>query len=84
MAALEEHEDYIRRRVVEEYATHRQISEELRGLYPGRRGFSIRSIERFCNDKDIHKTSRLSEAAVEEAVVEAVAKVCNPHWYILM
>ena len=77
MAALDDHEDYIRRRVVDEHATHRQISEELRGLYPGRRGYSIRSIERFCHDNAIHKTSRLSEAAVEEAVAEAVAKVCT-------
>ena len=75
--ALDEHEDYIRRRIFFEHATHRQLSEELQSLYPGRRGYSIRSIERFCHDKEIHKTSRLSEAAVEEAVIEAVAKVCT-------
>ena len=75
--ALDEHEDYIRRRVVEERITHRQLSEEFKGLYPGRRGYSIRSIERFCQEKGIHKTCRLSEEDVEEAVIEAVSKVCT-------
>ena len=38
------------------------------------RGIKTRSL---CHDNAIHKTSRLSEAAVEEAVAEAVAKVCT-------
>ena len=35
----------------------------------------IRSIERFCEEKGIHKTSRLSQAEVQHAVAASVAKV---------
>ena len=55
--------------------THGQISEQLCSRYPGIRGFSIRSIERFCQEKGIHKTSRLSQTEIKEAVAAGVAKV---------
>lgn len=74
--ALDDHEDYIRRRVEIDHANHRQLSEDLKATFPGEKGFSIRSIERFCHEKGIHKTSRLSDEAVEQVVSEAVAKVC--------
>ena len=55
--------------------SQRQLSEELKTYFPESKGFSLRSIERFCAEKNIHKTSRLSNNEVEQAVSEAVAKV---------
>ena len=55
--------------------THGKLSKVLSASLPGVRGLSIRSIERFRQEKGIHKTSRLSEVEVKQAVGEAVAKV---------
>ncbi len=46
------------------------------------KGISIRSLQRFCSDKGIHKTAQASTEAVDDAVVEAVAKVMNWVWFI--
>ena len=72
---LSQHEAYIRHRVEVDRITHRQLREELQGRFPGARGCSVRSIECFCKEKGIHKSSRLSEDQVQQAVAEAVAKV---------
>ena len=55
--------------------THGKLSEVLSASLPGVRGLSICSTERFCQEKGIHKTSRLSEVKVMQAVEQAVAKV---------
>ena len=73
--SLDVHEDFIRDKVERDHMTHGKISELLATRFPGVRGFSIRSIERFCEEKGIHKTSRLSQAEVEHAVAAGVAKV---------
>ena len=78
--ALDEFETYIRRRIEDDRASHREVSNELQtlsssGPIQSQRGFSVRSIQRFCHEKGIHKTSRLSAAAVEHVVSKAVAKV---------
>ena len=48
MAALEGLEDYIREEIEKEGMTHSQLSLRLYELYPGVRGLSVRSLERFC------------------------------------
>lgn len=77
--ALDCFEDYIRQRVERDRATHQQVSDELKASasssQDSQRGLSVRSIQRFCEEKGIRKTSRLSSAEVEEVVFEAVAKV---------
>ena len=72
---LSKHEPYIRHRIEVDKITHRQLSEELQNRFPGIRGYSVRSIECFCREKGIHKSSRLSDVQVQEVVAEAVAKV---------
>ena len=37
--------------------------------YSNTRGFSIRTIKRFCADKNIHRTSRLNEDELDEVSV---------------
>ena len=73
--SLDDFEDYIRDKVEQGHLTHREISERLEARFPGVRRFSIRSVERFCQEKGIHKASRLSQAEVEQVVAEGVAKV---------
>ena len=75
MATLEELEDLIREKVETERWTHRRLSAYLQHMYCGQRGFSVRSLERFCSAKGIHKTSRLSAQEVDTAVSDSIAKV---------
>ena len=75
MATLEGLEDFIREKVEKERWTHTQLSIHLQQAYPGQRGFSVRSLERFCGAAGIHKTARLSEHELDKAVADAIAKV---------
>ena len=69
-------EDYIRKRIVEDRATHKVVSEELKLLYPWiSRGLSSRSIRRFCETHDFHATSRLSATQLDMVVQTSVHKV---------
>ncbi len=79
--ALDRFEAFIRRKVEEDHASHAQISEELIATYPGEKGFSERSVRRFCQDKNIHKTSRMSQPEVNRAVAQAVLKVSTVGMY---
>ena len=77
MAALEGLEDYVREKIEKEGMTHFQLSLRLRELYPGVRGLSVRSLERFCACKSIRKPSRPSTQQLDEAVCGAIAQVIN-------
>lgn len=61
--------------VEEEHTSHKQISDELKLLYPGTRGLSVRSIRRFCDRHDIRATSMLSDENLDTVVSSSVAKV---------
>ena len=67
----------ISKRVKEERKSHKQISVELKGLYPGVRGLSIRSVRRFCEKHDIHATSLLTNENLDRVVSSSIAKVQN-------
>ena len=75
MSALDELEDFLRTKIEKERWTHPKLSAYLQGLYPGRRGFGVRSLENFCRAKNIHKTSRLNTSEIDTVVSGAVAKV---------
>ena len=77
MAALEGLKDFIREKLEKERWTHAQLSTYLQQTYPGQRGFSIRSLERFVSENGIHKTSRLSDEDLDGAVDGAIAMVCR-------
>ena len=64
--------------------THKQVSDYLQQLYPGSRGHSVRNLERFCSEADIHRTSRLDQSLVDGYVSEAIQKVClHKVWHCL-
>ena len=81
-------EDFVREKVEKEHWTHSKISEHLQQVYSGLKGFSVQSIERFCREKGIRKTARLSEQELDEAIAELFPRyfaVCRPitsgvHW----
>ena len=75
MSALEDFEDLIREKIEKERWTHKQISGFLKDRCPGQRGFSVRSIDRFCGNKGIHKTSRIDDQSLDAAVSNATAMV---------
>ena len=72
MVKMENFEHFIRQKIVDERWSHGQLKE----YFAGRNRLIVRSIERFCRSKNIHKTSRAGTEIVDEAVSEAVvAKV---------
>ena len=75
MAALNTLEDFIRDRIETDHWTHRQLSDYLQNAYPGERGFSVRSLQRFCGEKDIHQTARVNTDDLHQAVADAIEKV---------
>ena len=66
-SALKDFEDFIRDKIEKERWTHKQVSAFLEENHPGQRGFSVRSVERFCSYIGIHKTSRIDNK-LHEAV----------------
>ena len=77
MAALEGLEDYVREKVEKEGMTHTKLCLRLRELYPGMRGLSVHSTERFCASRNICKTSRPYIQELDEVVCGAIARVIN-------
>ena len=75
MAALEEHEAVVREKIEKERWTHKQVSSFLTERYPGQMGLSIRSLQRFCSSKGIHKTSRIDNQKLDEVVSMATSMV---------
>ena len=73
---LSDLEDLVREKIEVERWTHKKLSLHLNQMYPQQKGFSIRSIQRFCTTKDIHKTSRLNNNNLDEVVQDAVKRVC--------
>ncbi len=74
-SALTQFEDFVTKKVKTEKWTHKQISDCLSARYPGEKGFSVRSVQRFCSNMDIHKTSRISDCDLHEAVATATNMV---------
>ena len=75
MATLDALEDFVRDRIETDHWTHRQLSDYLQNAYPGERGFSVRSVQRFCGEKNIHKTARINTDDLHQAVADAIEKV---------
>ena len=55
------------------------MSVELQRLYPGKRGFSLRSVEFFCKEKEIKKLIDLDDQQLDGVVIHAVLQVYVCH-----
>ena len=75
MEVLEGLEDYIRCKIEREQWTHETLSQHLQQSYPGQKGLSLRSVERFCSAKGISKHPKVTEEELDAAVSDAVSKV---------
>ena len=64
---------------VREGHTHGRISQFLRSRHPRERGFSERSVRRFCDLHGIHYRSGLTEGQLDDVVGRAVH--CVGHSY---
>lgn len=73
---LELEELILKRR--EEGFTYPEISEELCAKFPGERGFSSRSVRRFCEEHGIRRSSYLSQKELSKVVATAVNQVREP------
>ena len=75
-SALDAYEAFIREKVEIEMWTHTQVSEALKKeMHAHSRGFSERSVLRFCQRHGIHKTSRIEDSKLDEAVTRATGMV---------
>ena len=61
---------------VEAGATHSRISRELKIIFPNLKGVSPRSIRRYCEKNDIHRTSRLLASSLDTLLLWSIGKVC--------
>ena len=75
MAALEQFEDFVREKIIVERCSHKQISNKLQQSFPGEKGFSVKSVERFCSNKEISKTCDIEDQDLDEVVRSAVLQV---------
>jgi len=73
--ALEDLEDFVRYKIEVEKMTHPQLRDLLQLEFPGEKGFSLRSIEKFCSLKGIKKTLKIDDQDLDEIVSEAVSYV---------
>ena len=69
-------EDLVREKILKERKSYMMVSHELQQLYPGLRGLSPRSVRRYCQEKAIYPTSRLSDAQLDAVITISVAQVC--------
>lgn len=66
---------FIENLVYRENKTYIQISELLQKRFPNERGFSERSVRRYCKETGISKRSGVDEAELYDIVADTVAKV---------
>ena len=66
---------FIHYKISEEGITYEDLSILLKQLYPNCKGLSVRSLQRFCKQEEIHKTSRITDATLDDVVKESVAQV---------
>ena len=77
MAALEEHELFIRSFLSQREKSLEDLSDALMVAYPEQRGFSVRSIKRFCEDNGIRKRGIVSDERFDDAVKIALSEVLS-------
>ena len=68
-------EVYIKERREVQRWSYCEISKDLRNRYPGERGFSTRSLQRYCSENGISKTSKIGDDELDQVVSEAVSMV---------
>lgn len=68
-------EGFIRERVEKRGLSHKDISLQLKILYPTLRRTSAASVRRYCREHVIHKTARLDRSSLDRLVSLNVLRV---------
>jgi len=76
-STLEELEEFVKYKVETEKLTHEQPKHELQEAFPEKKGFSVSSIQKFCAQKKIKRTTDIDDQHLDEAVSQAVSQVNN-------
>jgi hypothetical protein len=66
---------YIEQLIYRERKTYHEISELLQRQYPNERGFSERSVRRYCKENGLFKQSGIEGATLDAMVKDVVSKV---------
>lgn len=67
----------VKKLVLEEKRSHSYVSEVLKAVFPYvSRGLSWRSVRRYCERNNVHRTSRLQDCVVDRLVLTNIQKVC--------
>ena len=61
---------FIQVKLVEERLTYKELSELLQKNFPGIKGLSTRTLQRYCSNEGIQKTSKLSDDALDRVIEE--------------
>ena len=76
LSTIPEIEALLHRKVVVERKSVEIISLELQEAYPHITcGLASRSVRRFCSERGIHATSRLTDVALDRVVATSVSKI---------
>jgi len=67
---------FIQVKLVEERLTYQELSKVLQEMFPGQKGLSTRTLQRYCSCEGIQKTSKLSDNDLDRAIKEAISEVC--------
>ncbi|XP_065894563.1 uncharacterized protein [Dysidea avara] len=73
--ALDDFEEFVRHKVEVEKMTHPKLRDLFQEQFPGEKGFSLRSIEKFCSERGIKKTTKIDDDDLDEIVSRAVSCV---------
>ena len=75
--SLDPLEDFVWKKIEEEGWSQLQLSDYLKTEFgtTSTKGYSVRSIQRFCQERDIHRTARMPEVELQKTVKQAVSEV---------
>ena len=72
---MEAYEGFIREKVEKERWTHQRVGSYLQQVNPAERGFSLRTVERFCTEKGISKLTPIPDDHLDRVVATSISNV---------
>lgn len=68
--------EFIENLVCVQKKTHLQVSQILKDHFPDQKGFSERTVRRYCKEHDISERHGIDDNSLDYLVQETVSKVC--------
>ena len=76
-------ESYVTKRLIEDKITTADLARELQSLFPEQSGFSVSSINRYCQAHNIRRRGTVSDEALLGHVRTAIVEVRESQFYNL-